>query len=91
MAARTVDTIQKLKWNILAHPPYSLDLAPSDYHHFSPLKEHLGGKRFRKNEVIQDVQEWLHWQSKDFFLSGIRKLPDRWHKCIANQGDYVEK
>jgi len=47
---------------------------------------------FRNNEeVIQDVQEWLHWQPKDFFLSGIRKLPDRWPKCITNQGNYVEK
>jgi len=92
VAARTMDTIQKLKWNILPHPPYSLDLASSDYRLFGPLKEHLGGERFRNDEeVIQDVQEWLHWQPKDFFLSGICKLPDNWRKCIANQGDYVEK
>jgi hypothetical protein len=32
-----------------------------------------------------------HTKKKDFFLSGIRKLPDRWRKCIANRGDYVEK
>jgi len=92
VAARTMDTIQKLKWNVLPHPPHSPDLAPSDYHIFGPLKEHLDGKSFRNNEeVIQDVKEWLHWQPKDFVLSGIRKLPDRWRKCIANQGDYVEK
>jgi transposase len=72
MAARTMDTIQKLKWNILPHPPYSPDLAPSNL--FGPLKERLGGKRFCK---IHDVQEWLHWQPKDYFLSSIRKLPDR--------------
>jgi hypothetical protein len=61
-------------------------------HLFGPLKEHLGRKSFRSNEeVIQAVQEWLHQQPKDFFLSGTRKLPDRWHKCIANKGDYVEK
>jgi hypothetical protein len=42
-------------------------------------------------EVIQDVQEWLHWQLKAFFLGGICKLMDRWCKYIANQGDYVEK
>jgi len=87
-----MDTIQKLKWNFLPLPPYSPDLAPSDYHLFGLLKEHLGGKHFRNNEeVIQDVQEWLHWQPKYFVLSGIRKLPDRWRKCTANQGDYVEK
>jgi hypothetical protein len=36
LAARTMNTIQKLKWNVLPHSPYSLDLAPSDYHFFSP-------------------------------------------------------
>jgi len=92
MAARTMDTIQKLKWSVLPQPPYSPDLAPSDYHLFGPLKEPLGGKRFCNNEgVIQDVLEWLHWQPKDVFLSGICKLLDCWCKCIANQGDYVEK
>jgi len=92
LAARTMDTIQKLKWNILPHPPYSPDLASSNYHLFSPLKEHLGGKRFRNNEeVIQDVQEWLHWQPKEFFLSSSHKLTDHWRKCITNQGYYVEK
>jgi len=80
------------KWNILPHPPYNPDLAPSDYHLFGPIKEHLGRERFCNNEeMIQDVQEWLHWQPKDFFLSSICKLPDHWCKCIANQGDYVEK
>jgi hypothetical protein len=33
----------------------------------------------------------ITWQPKDFFLSGNCKLPDRWRKCIANRGDYVEK
>jgi len=28
VASRTMDTIQKLKWNFLPHPPYSPDLAP---------------------------------------------------------------
>ena len=78
VAACTMDTIHKLKWNVLPHPPYSPELVPSDYHLFGPLKEHLGGKRFHNNEeVIQDVQEWLHRQPKYFFLSGIHKFPDR--------------
>ena len=86
VAARTMDTIQKLKWNVLPHSPYIPDLAPSDYHLFGPLKQHLGGKMFHNNEeVIKDVQVWLDWQPKDFFLSGISKLPDRWRKCIADQ------
>jgi hypothetical protein len=91
VASRTMDTIQKLKWNVVPHPPYSPDFASSDYHLFGLLERHLGGKGFRNNEeVTQDVQEWLHWQTKDFFLSDIHKLPDRWRKCIANRGDCVE-
>jgi len=87
-----MDTIQKLKWNVLPHPLYRPDLAPSDYQRSGPLKEHLGRKMFCNNEeVMQDVQEWLHWQPKDFFLRGICKLPDCWRKCIATQGDYVNK
>ena len=50
VAARTMTTTQKMKWNVLPHPPYSPDLAPSDYHLFGPLKEHLGEKRFHNNE-----------------------------------------
>jgi len=67
-------------------------LLPQTITSSAPLEEHLGGKSFHNNEeVIQGIQEWLHWQPKDFFLSGIRNLPDRWRKCIANQGDYIEK
>ena len=29
--------------------------------------------------------------AKSFFLEGIRKLVERWTKCVAKQGDYVEK
>lgn len=33
--ARTIrDTLTRLDWEVLPHPPYSPDLAPSDYHLF---------------------------------------------------------
>jgi hypothetical protein len=32
------------------HLPYSLDLAPSDFHPFGRQKIHLDGKRFTDNE-----------------------------------------
>jgi len=61
VAARNMGTIQKLKRNVLPHPPYSPDHAPLDYNFFGHLKEHLSGKIFRNNEEItQDVEEWLH-------------------------------
>jgi len=62
VATHTMDTIQKLKWNVLPHLPNSPVLATSDYHLFIFLNEHLSGKMFRNNEeVAQNVQEWLQW------------------------------
>jgi hypothetical protein len=68
-AALTMATLLKLKWDVLPHPLYSPDLAPSDYHLFGPMKRVLGGKRFRNNdEVVAAVQIWIHKQSKTCFL-----------------------
>jgi hypothetical protein len=52
-------TLLKLKWDVLPQPPYSPDLAPSDYHLFGPMKGVIGDKRFRNNdEVIAAVQSY---------------------------------
>ena len=40
----TTALLEKFKWDILDHPPYSPDLAPSDFHLFLHLKQHLTGK-----------------------------------------------
>ena len=37
-AAQTAETRRKFKFEVMAHPPYSPDLAPSDYHLFGTLK-----------------------------------------------------
>jgi len=91
MAAHTVDTLHALKFEVLKHPQYSPDLAPSDFHLFGPMKEHLRGQKFANDEVMEAVQSWLKATPKSFFLEDIRKLVDRWTKCVAKQGDYVEK
>jgi len=45
-AAHTVETLQKLKFEVLAHPPYGPYLDPSGYYLFGPLKKALRGCRF---------------------------------------------
>jgi hypothetical protein len=49
------------------------------------------GKQWRMKLMSASRELSQHWQPKDFFLSGTRKLPGRWRKCIAYRGDYVEK
>lgn len=52
----------------LDHPPYSPDLAPSDYYLFSKLKKHLRGKRFLGDEeVMSAVDEFFGSCNKSFF------------------------
>ncbi|UYV64613.1 hypothetical protein LAZ67_3001318 [Cordylochernes scorpioides] len=42
-AARTTQTLlENFKWEIFTHPPYSPELAPSDFHLFPALKLRLG-------------------------------------------------
>jgi len=91
-ARQTVDKIEELDWELLQNPPYSPDLAPSDFHLFGPLKESLGGIKFQNNEAVQQhVLQFLRAADNDFYAAGFSRLVERWQRCIAQQGDYVEK
>ena len=91
-ANATVETIQALHFETLSHPPYSPDLAPSDFHVFGPLNEALRGRHFSSDDEVKEaVHSWLRDQPKTFFSDGIQKLLCRYNTCIRLQGDYVEK
>lgn len=84
-------TIRELKWQLLPHPPYSPDLAPSDYHLFAPMKDPLRGVHFTcEREIKAALKNSLAQFSSEWFEQGIKKLEERWNKCITLQGDYVE-
>ncbi|XP_037775638.1 histone-lysine N-methyltransferase SETMAR-like [Penaeus monodon] len=52
----------------LPHPPYSLDLAPCDFHLFPSIKSFLEGKRVQDDEtLISEVTSWLQTQPADFY------------------------
>jgi hypothetical protein len=64
--------------NFLEHPPYNTGLAPSDFHLFGLLKNHLGGKRFVDDEEVETgVWKWLRQRSKDFYAAGFDALVKR--------------
>jgi len=91
-ARRTLETVEQLGLEVLPHPPYSPDLAPSDYHLFGPMKKMLGAQKFASDTEVQSVVcQWLGQQPASFFASGIQKLVDRWDKCLNKLGGYVEK
>ncbi|GFV81722.1 histone-lysine N-methyltransferase SETMAR [Trichonephila clavipes] len=83
--------IATLGWERLHHPPYSPDLAPSDFPLFPALKKNLAGKRFGSNfDVKQAVKRFFRMQSPEFFLEGFLKLIKRCDKCLNILGTYVE-
>ena len=88
----TKDLLKKFKWEVFGHKPYSLDLAPSDFHLFRELKAWLGGQRFAANDELQDaLKTYLSLLAAYFFAEGIEKLVTRYDKCLKHYGDYVEK
>jgi len=91
-ARLTQDLLVSFGWDIVTHPPYSLDLALSDYHLFNKLKEFLGGQRFSNDEEVQDaVENWLREVERKVYDKGIQKLVLKLQKCIDLNGGYVEK
>ena len=80
-----------LGFQCLDHPPYSLDLAPLDYHLFPELKKKLKGRHFSSYaEVTAATETWLDGQPSKFFLSGLQKLKQQAKKCTELCGEYVE-
>ena len=78
-------------WEVLPHPPYSLDLAPSDYHLFWSMQNVLTGIRFTSEQGIKNwLDSFLAAKPAQFFWDGIHKLPERWEKVIASDGQYFE-
>jgi transposase len=43
-AEKATKLLEKFGWENLEHPPYSPDLAPSNFHLFPKMKEFLGSK-----------------------------------------------
>lgn len=52
-AQKTVAKLQELELEVLRHPPYSPDLAPTDYHFFRDLNNFLVGKKFNFEEAVK--------------------------------------
>ena len=42
-------------------------------------------------ELITELEMWFGAQTEEFYNQGIRKVKERWEKCIALRGEYVEK
>jgi len=90
--AKQVKTyLETLKWDVLPHPPYSPDIAPSDYHLFRSMTHGLAEEHFTSCEEAKNwVDSSIASKDEEFFRRGIRMLPERWAKVVANDGQYFD-
>lgn len=91
VAKKTHATIGRLGWEVLSHPAYSPDLAPSDYHLFRSMEHFFREKTYNDLESIRkDIDQFFELKPASFYEKGIRSLPERWEKVIASEGNYFD-
>jgi hypothetical protein len=86
----TQSVLVQNKFKVVKHPPFSPDLAPSDFYLFGTVKGKLIGETFNSaDELIIAIGDILDSISQDelnrVFDEWIRRLRD----CIARNGEYV--
>ena len=72
---------------MLFYAAYLSDCAPY-YHLFRSMAHALAEEHLNSYEDVEKwVSEWIASKDESFFRCGIRLLPERWEKVIAN-GQY---
>ncbi|XP_018060471.1 PREDICTED: histone-lysine N-methyltransferase SETMAR-like [Atta colombica] len=91
MCAVPMTKFNEFRYELLPHPAYSPDLIPCDYFLFSNLKKWFGGKKFTTRAQLAETEAYFEELDKSYYSDGLKKLKNRWIKCIKLKGDYVEK
>ncbi len=91
VANLTKDTIKELGWEVMAHPAWSPDLAPSDYALFRSLKDNIAEKQFEDQDDLKNyLNHFFASKSPKFYADAIRELPKRWSLVVDCSGDYFD-
>ena len=75
---------------VVPHPPYSPDLAPSDFSYFQNRKMKLKGRRFQTEEIQAESQAVLNTLRENDFQECFKNWQRRWARCQASQEEYFE-
>ena len=79
MVTMSCQKVLDLGWEVLPHPAYSPDLAPTNFHLFRALQNFLTEKKYRdRNHLEQDLTNFFESQSEEFYRNSIYMLPKRW-------------
>ena len=69
-----MDAVERNGYELVPHPAYSPDLAPSDFFLFPNLKKNNRRLHFRSDEeVVTAVEEWVNGKDPDFLYARFEK------------------
>jgi histone-lysine N-methyltransferase SETMAR len=89
-ARTSLECLKKFRIRSIDHPPYSPDLAPSDFHLFGKLKGTFAGREFASTEeLLWAIREITGLIERDQLESVVDAWERRLIQCIATQGEYV--
>ncbi|KAG5305532.1 SETMR methyltransferase, partial [Acromyrmex insinuator] len=70
----TRQKLRELGWEVLMHPPYSPDLAPSDYHLFRSLQNSLDEKTLADERAAENhLKKFFADKPQKFYTDGITR------------------
>jgi hypothetical protein len=71
------------------HPHHSLDLAPTDFHLYDPLKVSLRGHLADDEALENAVRQWLQRKESDVLWVEKPALVQTWKKIVGKDGEYI--
>ena len=83
------DYRQRERINVMPHPPYSPDLAPSDYWLFGTLKRSLVNYSDAAS-LARAITKELHSIPIEEYQKTFQKWVETMKLCIQHRGDYFE-
>jgi hypothetical protein len=86
-----LDFVSQRKVRFAPHPPYSPDIAPSDFFLFGDLKRQLRGSRFQTDEeLLVEIRKLVGEISPKTLLDVLHDWISWCKSLIANYGNYCE-
>ncbi len=89
MHQSVITYLNEQKMTIINHPPYSPDLAPSDFWLFNRIKTSLTDHTSAESLVSQ-ITSIVEDIPRSEYQKTFNKWIERMELCITNKGDYFE-
>jgi histone-lysine N-methyltransferase SETMAR len=88
MALSVMMFLARKQITVLEHPPYSPDLASSEFFLFRKIKEILKGSHFDDtDDISSNMTAALKAIPQNQFQNCSEGWTWCWHRCIASQGE----